>query len=89
LSNNHFLKLKYYQNLCANMRHIAKLKVKDLMQKLKSVEEDTKIPEVIKVFEKDDTDAIAVVSKEGEFIGDIHQHDLLKLLIDPKDVSWD
>lgn len=70
------------------MHHIAKLKVKDLMRKLKSVKEDTKIKEIIKVFEKDDTDAIAVVGKNNKFMGDIHQHDLLKLLIDPKDVSW-
>jgi predicted transcriptional regulator len=28
------------------------------------------------------------MDSKGNFSGDIHQHDLLKLLIDPKDVSW-
>jgi acetoin utilization protein AcuB len=70
------------------MQHIAKLKVKDLMRKLESVHADAKISDVITVFEDDSTDAIAVTDKNGDFVGDIHQQDLLKLLIDPKDVSW-
>jgi len=71
------------------MRHIANLKVKNLMRKLKSVHQDTKIKEIIKIFENSKTDAIAVVDDKNNFIGDIHQHDLLKLLIDPNDLSWD
>ena len=71
------------------MRHLANLKAKDIMQKLKSVNEDTSIKQVITVFEDDKTNAIAVINKKGKFVGDIHQHDLLKLLVDPKDVSWD
>lgn len=71
------------------MRHIANLKVKDLMRKLKTVHESTKISELIRVFEDDNTDAVAVVDSKGSFIGDIHQQDLLKLLLDPKDASWE
>jgi len=71
------------------MRHLANLKAKDVMRKLKSVEEDTSIKQVITLFENNKTNAIAVINKKGKFVGDIHQHDLLKLLVDPKDVSWD
>ncbi len=71
------------------MRHIANLTVKDLMRKLKTVKVTAKIPEVIKVFDNAKTDAVAVVGKNNKFLGDIHQHDLLKLLIDPNDLSWD
>ncbi|MFH1450572.1 MAG: CBS domain-containing protein [archaeon] len=71
------------------MRHIGNILVKELMRKPITVTESTKIRELIKIFEDAKTDAVAVVDKNGKFIGDIHQHDLLKLLIDPKDASWD
>jgi|ETN02SMinimDraft_4_1059925.scaffolds.fasta_scaffold190025_1 acetoin utilization protein AcuB len=71
------------------MRHIANLQVKNIMRNFKTVKETAKISEVIKTFNSSKTDAVAVVNSKGKFVGDIHQHDLLKLLIDPKDISWD
>lgn len=71
------------------MRQIGDLKVKDVMRKVKSVHPDTKIKELIKTFEKEEVNALAVIDENGNFLGDVHKHDLLKLIVSPKDVSWD
>lgn len=71
------------------MDKVKKLKVKDVMVDFKTVSPSMPINELIEVFEDEKTDAVAVVNEKNKFIGEIHQRDLLKLLVDPRDISWD
>jgi len=71
------------------MRHILNYIVRDVMRKIKSVHPDTPIKNLVSTFEKEKVDALAVIDAKGKFLGDVHKHDLLKLIVDPKDVSWD
>ncbi|MFO7872199.1 MAG: CBS domain-containing protein [Candidatus Undinarchaeales archaeon] len=71
------------------MEKVRKLKVKDVMRDVKSVKSNTSITKLIAAFEKEKSDAVAVVDEKGDFIGDVHKRDLLKLLVDPQDISWD
>lgn len=71
------------------MKKIRKLKVKDVMRDVKSVKAATSISKLISIFEKEDSDAIVVVDEKGDFVGDVHKRDLLKLLVDPQDISWE
>lgn len=71
------------------MKKVRKLKVKDVMRNVKSVKSDTSITKLIATFEKEKSDAVAVVDGKGNFIGDVHKRDLLKLLVDPQDISWE
>lgn len=71
------------------MQKIAGLLVKDVMRDIKSVTPSTKIKKLISIFEKEEVNALAVVDKKGKFLGDVHEHDLLKLIVGKEDVSWE
>jgi CBS domain-containing protein len=67
------------------MKVIARKRVKEVMQaKVYSVYPDTPIEQVIETLKKEEIDCIPVINRKGKFLGDIHERDLLKLLIDPE-----
>jgi acetoin utilization protein AcuB len=66
---------------------IKKLKVKEVMKKrFLSIKENDSISSVLKKF-KNNINILTVLDKKGNFLGEIHKIDLLKLTINPKDVG--
>lgn len=69
------------------MRKIGKHLVKEVMNPVfEHVKESDPLSKVITQLEKEEIDTIPVLDKDGEYIGDIHERDLLKLVILPEDV---
>ena len=63
------------------------IKVKDVMKKkFLIIKENEPISSVLKKF-RDGIDILTIVDKQGKFLGEIHEIDLLKLAINPKDVN--
>lgn len=56
---------------------------------LDHVLEDDPIPKLIEQLEKEELDSIPVFDKKGKFIGDVHERDLLKLIILPEDIPME
>lgn len=54
---------------------------------LVKVHKKTHILELIKLMEEHDVSGFPVVDDEGHFIGDVHERDLLRLAINPKNLS--
>ena len=71
------------------MQKIANLIVRDIMREVKSIRPSTKIKKLISTFEKEEVDVLAVIDDKGKFLGDIHERDLLKLLVSKDDISWE
>jgi CBS domain-containing protein len=71
------------------MQKISKMLVKDVMRTVKSIHPSMPIKKLISTFEKQDIDALAVIDKKGKFLGDVHERDLLKLIVSKDDISWD
>lgn len=68
------------------MMEIGKLAAEKVMRKkFSKLRGDDKIPKVIKTFVKEDANVIPVFEK-NRFIGEIHELDILKLVVDPKEV---
>lgn len=66
---------------------LKRLKVKEVMKKrFLRVKENEPISSVLKQFRKG-INILTVVDDKGKFLGEIHKIDILKLAINPKDVS--
>ena len=63
------------------------IKVKDVMKKkFLIIKENEPISSVLKKF-RNGIDILTITDKQGKFLGEIHEIDLLKLAINPKDVN--
>jgi len=98
-----FLELKYFalkvlnnpnislimKKIHEHTKNIRQQPVKNIMSKkaLVKVHKDTHIHDLIKLMEKHDTCGFPVVDDKDDFIGDVHERDLLQLAVDPHDLS--
>jgi len=57
---------------------------KNMTRRVFTVHKDTSIQELLKLFDEHDVSDFPVVDDEGNFIGDIHERDLLKLAVEPQ-----
>jgi predicted transcriptional regulator len=71
------------------MQHIGELQVKEVMDKVTAVHPSASIKEIVTAFEKCKLGTIAVINDKGKFLGDIHERDLIKLVVDPSKISID
>jgi len=70
------------------MKNLRELPVKEVMRKrIQSVKPDTPIKKLIKKFESYGVQYLPVVDKKGKFLGGVRQEDVIKLAIDPADMS--
>jgi len=64
------------------MQDLAQTKIKKIMRKrIKTFPEDASIKEVAKYLQKANISCVPVVDKNGKIVGDIHERDMLKILI--------
>jgi|GEM_PF-925509 len=77
------------KKLHEHTRDFRKQPVSKIMSKkgLVKVHKKTHLLELIKLMEEHGVSGFPVVDDKGDFIGDVHERDLLKLAIDPKDLS--
>ena len=70
------------------MKKLAKTKIREIMRKrIKTFSEGTPVKEVAKYLHTADISCLPIVDEEGKIIGDIHEKDMLKLLIGASDIS--
>ncbi|MBL7169453.1 MAG: CBS domain-containing protein [Candidatus Aenigmarchaeota archaeon] len=68
------------------MEKLANRSVSSIMRKkFLSISEDKHISDALVIFNKEKINVLPVL-KDGDFVGEIHRQDLLKLLINPKDI---
>lgn len=66
---------------------IGRKRVKDVMRRVfEHVKEDDPIEKVLAQLEREEIDTVPVMDKNGRFVGDISERNLLKLVILPGDV---
>lgn len=64
------------------MKNLAKTKIKEIMRKrIKTFSEDTPIKQIAKYLHTANISCVPVVNAKGKIVGDIHEKDMLKLLI--------
>lgn len=64
------------------MQDLAKTKIKDIMRKrIKTFSQDAPIKQIAKYLHTANISCVPVVDKSGKIVGDIHEKDMLKLLI--------
>jgi len=64
------------------MEDLAKKKVKEIMRSgVKKVKETDSLKKVARIFHSTDLSCLPVVNEKGKIVGDVHERDLLKVLI--------
>jgi len=70
------------------MEKLAAKKVKDIMRRrVKNVKETDSLKKVASIFKSTDLSCLPVVNEKGKIVGDVHERDLLKVLIGYKNLT--
>lgn len=69
-------------------KDIRQAPIKEIMtEDFYRLDKDSSIKEVLELFDEHETECFAVVDQDDNFLGDVHERDLIKFAINPKYMS--